>query len=253
MIKNERFNRIRKELALRETVDCDELTVLLGASKATIRRDLDELHKLGALTRTHGGATKRTAENELPFHTKLVSSQQEKTAIALLTASLIKDGSVISCSGGTTVFHLVRALKEKSITIVTNAINIAMELAAVESIEVIVTGGTLRPLSYELVGHFTEATIREFHTDLAILGVDGISFERGLSTYTVTEAFIDNLLLENSREAWVVADHTKIGKIAPALIAPLSKVKRIITDSGVTTEQIHQFDRAGIELLIAQV
>ena len=251
MIKFERFDRIRKELALKETVDCDELTVLLGASKATVRRDLDELHSMGALTRTHGGATRRSGENELPFHTKLVSFQEEKRAIAVLTASLINDGSVISCTGGTTVFHLVKALKGKAITIVTNAINIAMELAAVENMEVIVTGGTLRPLSYELVGHFTEATIREFHTDIAILGVDGISFDRGLSTYTTTEAFTASLFLENTREAWIVADHTKIGKIAPALIAPLSRVKKIITDSGVTADQVHQFEKAGIELLIA--
>jgi DeoR/GlpR family transcriptional regulator of sugar metabolism len=253
VIKNERFDKIRNELALRGTVDCDELSVLLDASKATVRRDLDELHQLGELTRTHGGATRRNGENELPFHSKLVTSLEQKRAIAALTASMISDGQVISCTGGTTVFHLVKALKGKAITIVTNAINIAMELAAVESMEVIVTGGTLRPLSYELVGHFTDATIREFHTDIAILGVDGISFERGLSTYTTTEAFTANLFLENSREAWIVADHTKIGKIAPALIAPLSRVKRIITDSGVTAEQVHQFERAGIELLVAPV
>jgi len=226
---------------------------LLGTSKATVRRDLDELHNMGELTRTHGGATRRSGENELPFHSKLVTFIDEKRAIAVLTAGLINDGSVISCTGGTTVFHMVKALKGKAVTIVTNAINIAMELAAVDSMEVIVTGGTLRPLSYELVGHFTEATIREFHTDVAILGVDGISFERGLSTHTTTEAFTANLFLENSREAWIVADHTKFGKIAPALIAPLSRVKRIITDSGVSADQIHQFERAGIELLIAQV
>src|SRR5262245_31645276 len=152
MIKNERFDRIRHELTLKGTVDCDELSLLLDASKATIRRDLDELHQMGELTRTHGGATRRAGENELPFHSKLVTQLEQDRPIAGLASRLSGDVAVISCTGGTTVFHLMKALKGKSVTIVTNAVNIAMELAAVDSMEVVVTGGTLRPLSYELVG-----------------------------------------------------------------------------------------------------
>lgn len=253
MIRNERFDKIKAELSRKNTVDCEELCVLLQTSIATVRRDLDALQQQGVLTRTHGGATRNIGVNELPFQSKMAVNLDAKLAIAALTASLVVEGSVIGCTGGTTVMHLVKALKGKRFTIITNAINIAMELAPVESVEVIVTGGTLRPLSYELVGHFTDHTIAEFHTDIAIIGVDGISLEKGLSTYTTTEAFIANLFIENSREAWIIADHTKFGNITPALIAPLSKVKRVITDSGISSEQVRQFEKAGVELLVASV
>ncbi len=146
---------------------------------------------------------------------------------------------------------MIRALKGKKVTVVTNAINLAMDLAAADSLEVIVTGGVLRTRSYELVGHIAERTIRDFHFDVAVIGVDGLDFTNGLSTFTITEAHAAALYIDHAREVWVVTDHSKIGRTSPALIAPLSRVNRVITDAALPQELADSFARAGITLTIA--
>ncbi|HTO20954.1 MAG TPA: DeoR/GlpR family DNA-binding transcription regulator [Spirochaetia bacterium] len=251
MRKEERFERIRSELARKGSVDGEELAQLLGASRATVRRDLDEMQSRGMLRRTHGGAAMVEGRDELPFQSKLSVNLPEKRAIASAAVSLIDDGRVIGCTGGTTVTQVIKALKGRAVTVVTNAINLAMELAAYGSPEVIVTGGVLRARSYELVGHVAERTIQEFHLDIALIGVDGLDFEHGLSTFTLTEAHAAALYVEHSREVWVVADHSKVGSTAPAIIAPLSRVNRVITDSGIAPEYVERFERAGITVTIA--
>ena len=128
--------------------------------------------------------------------------------------------------------NVVQAIKEKKISILTNAINIAMELVSSNISDVIVTGGTLRPRSYELVGHEADEMISRFHLDIALIGIDGISITQGISTYTV-------------------ADHTKIGNVAPALIAPVSCVDVLITDQGITDSQRQALEQAGVEVIIA--
>ncbi|HEY9595088.1 MAG TPA: DeoR/GlpR transcriptional regulator, partial [Spirochaetia bacterium] len=148
---------------------------------------------------------------------------------------------------------VIRALREKRVTVVTNAINVAMDLAAAESVEVVVTGGTLRTRSYELVGHIAESTIRNFRLDIALIGVDGLDFTYGLSTFTITEAQAAAMYIDHAREVWVVADHTKIGRTVPGLIAPLSRVHRVITDANVGSDVVDAFAAAGVPLSIAPV
>jgi DeoR/GlpR family transcriptional regulator of sugar metabolism len=251
MLREERFERIRSELAVKGSVDGDELAAALKTSRATIRRDLDTMQERGMLRRTHGGAVSIDTGNELPFQSKLNAFLPEKRAIGVCAASLIKDGNVIGCTGGTTVIQVIKALREKHVTVVTNAVNVAMELAAAESVEVVVTGGVLRTRSYELVGHLAERTIKDFRLDIALLGVDGLDFELGLSTFTIAEAHAAALYIDHAREVWVVADHSKIGKTAPGLIAPISRVTRVITDANISPELVDAFTAAGLGLTIA--
>ena len=147
--------------------------------------------------------------------------------------------------------QVIKALKGRRVTLVTNAVNLAMELAASESTEVVITGGVLRTRSYELVGHMAERAIQDFNLDIALIGVDGLDFDNGISTFTIAEAHAAALYVERSREVWVVADHSKIGRIAPAIIAPLSKVSRVITDSGVSPDYVERFAQAGVATTIA--
>jgi DeoR/GlpR family transcriptional regulator of sugar metabolism len=251
MRKEERFERIRSELARKGSVDGDELSALLAASRATIRRDLVNMQKLGMLRRTHGGAAALESRDELPFQSKLAAHLPEKRAIGFTAASLVREGWVIGCTGGTTVTQVVKALKGKKVTLVTNAINLAMDLAGSESLEVIVTGGVLRTRSYELVGHIAERTIQDFHLDVALIGVDGLDFTHGLSTFTIAEAHAAALYIEHAREVWVVTDHSKIGATAPALIAPLARVSRVITDSGLPQAAAESFAAAGVAVTLA--
>ncbi len=252
MIKEERFERIREELAKKGIVDGDELAGLLGVSRATIRRDLDALEERGFLTRTHGGAQATDPEDELPFHSKVSAYMREKRAIGLAVAALVPEGAVIGCTGGTTVMAAIKCLRGKSVTVVTNAINVAMELAPSEQAQVIVTGGSLRTRSYELVGHIADRTLGEFHLDLALIGVDGIDIERGISTYTIAEAHAAALYISQAERVWVVADHSKAGKVAPALIAPLAKVHRLVTDPGLDGGIRARLEAAGLEVVVAE-
>ena len=253
MIKEERFERIKSELAKRGTVGGDELAALLGVSMTTIRRDLDALETLGCLTRTHGGATAAHAEDELPFHSKMSSYLPEKRAIGVKAASLIPEGAVIGCSGGTTVMQVIKALKDKSLMVVTNAVNVAMELASTETVQVIVTGGNLSARTFELVGPIADQILESFHLDIALLGVDGISLRHGLSTYTVADAHTDSQYMRHAEETWVVADHSKIGKVTPALVAPLNHVKRLITDPGIQEQDLRALEASGVDVILAEL
>jgi DeoR/GlpR family transcriptional regulator of sugar metabolism len=252
MLKEERFDRINSELAKKGSVDGDELADLLGVSRTTIRRDLDTMESLGLLARTHGGATASRDDDELPFFAKTAAYLPEKRAIGAKAASLIPENAVIGCSGGTTVMQAIKALKGRRLMVVTNAVNVAMELASSETVQVIVTGGSLSARTYELVGHIADRTLESFHFDIVLLGVDGISLDRGLSTYTVADAHTDSLYMENAEATWVVADHSKIGKVAPVLISPLGKVGRLITDPGIEASDRRALEAAGVEVLIAE-
>jgi DeoR/GlpR family transcriptional regulator of sugar metabolism len=234
-------------------IDGDALADILGVSRATIRRDFDMLEEQGVLRRTHGGARAVDSEEELPFHFKETAFWREKRAIGLAAADSIPEGAVIGCTGGTTVMDAIKALKGRSITVVTNAINVAMELAPSEKTQVIVTGGALRTRSYELVGHIADRTLAEFHLDIGLLGVDGIDIERGISTFTVAEAHAAALYVSQAEKVWVVADHSKVGKIAPALIAPLSKISRLVTDPGLSPDMRVTLEGAGLEVIVADM
>jgi len=249
--KEERFERIRAELQKEGKLYNSDIAALLGVSLPTVRRDLEAMESMGMLQRTHGGATLIRDKNELPFYSKVKSFQEEKLKIGELAASLIPEQAVIGCTGGTTVVSVMKYLNGRNLTVITNAINVAMEIASFNSIEVFVTGGSLRPRSYELIGQVADQTVSKFHFDIALLGVDGISVQQGISTYAIGEANTAALYMRQASEAWVVADHSKIGRIAPAIIAPLAKVKRIITDAGISAEDRERLLAAGIEVLIA--
>lgn len=250
--KEERFGKIKEELDRRGRLYNGDIAELLGISLPTVRRDLEAMEAQGLLRRTHGGALPVEDKDELPFYSKVKAFQEEKRLIGRLASSLIPEEAVIGCTGGTTVLEVMKLLKGRSLTLITNALNVAMEVSSFDSLEVIVTGGSLRPRSYELIGQVADRTIAEFHFNIALLGVDGISVERGISTFAIGEAHTAALYIRQAEEVWVVADHSKIGKTAPALIAPLSQVRRLITDSGLKPEERASLEAAGVEVLVAE-
>lgn len=219
MRKETRHNHILSELAKQGTISVIDIANSLHVSIATIRRDLNELHNLKRLQRTHGGATLDKNLKEIPFNRKNNLNLVEKLNIAKLTAPLIPDGKIIGCTGGSTVTHILKMLKNREITVVTNAVNIAYMLAPFEKTKVFISGGMIRPNSYEIIGPDTIKTISKFIFDIALIGVDGISAEYGLTTFNIEEAQIATLIIERSKEFWLVADSSKFGVTAPAIIS----------------------------------
>jgi DeoR family transcriptional regulator of aga operon len=247
----ERLGAILEELSDGGAVDVGALSERLGASPATIRRDLVLLDQQRLLTRTHGGAIAQGVAYELPLRYKAGRHQDEKRRIAAEAASRVTEGMAIGLTGGTTTTEVARALVEMDrLTVVTNALNIASELALRRNLKLVVTGGWARSESYELVGPLADATLAGLNLDLACVGVDGISAEAGLTTHHDIEAHTNRTLMERARRVVVVADGSKAGRVAFAEICPLDRVGELITDGSADPAALDAIRDAGVEVTI---
>jgi DeoR family transcriptional regulator of aga operon len=183
---------------------------------------------------------------ELPLRYKGARHQEEKRRIAVAAAARVADGMAVGLTGGTTCTDVARALVERQrLTVVTNALNIASELAVRPNLKLVVTGGTARPESYELVGPVAEQTLSGMHLDVVIFGVDGIDAEAGCTTHHEVEAHTDLALIERAARVIVVADSSKIGRVAFARICPVERVHELITDRGAAVRPLHALREAG--------
>jgi DeoR family transcriptional regulator of aga operon len=256
-------NAPRVELILQELLREGEISVELLANKlkvssATIRRDLMSLEQQGLLLRTHGGATPVEPALYEPFrHVSSFSEQEqqrtfEKRRIGLAAAELINDGDTIAFGAGTTTTQVARSIRHRhNLTVLTNAINIAMELSHRDDIKVFVTGGELSGAWFALVGATAQRHASEMFVDKAIIGVDGIHATHGLTTNYPDQAAIHRTLLQQARERIVVADHRKIGHAATALIWHASDINTFITDKKAGANLIKPFTDQGIEVIRA--
>jgi DeoR family transcriptional regulator, aga operon transcriptional repressor len=154
---------------------------------------------------------------------------------------------VVGLTGGTTTTEVARALSERRrLTIVTNSLSIAAELAVRPNLKLVVTGGVARPESYELIGPLAEASLGGLNLDLAVVGVDGISTASGLTTHHEAEAHTNRALIERARRAIVVADSSKIGNTAFARICPVEEIDELITGAGSDHAQIERLRDSGL-------
>jgi DeoR family transcriptional regulator of aga operon len=236
----------RQEYILRRlqesgSVVIDDLCTTLRASIATIRRDLEDLEKRSLLRRTRGGAVSLGPLFYEPFHhdasfqDRVNSFAEEKRRIAMAAAALAQAGQTIAISGGTTTTEVVRALQSLSgITIITNAVNMAMELISRKDINVIVTGGHLRGDWFTLVGSLANRTAEMMFADIMFIGVDGIDTKHGLTCTNAGEAELLRHLVRHSKSKVVVADHSKLGTTSQFLMCASSEIDKIITDVGAT-------------------
>lgn len=251
-----RTDLIIQELLLKGAVTVDSLANRLKVSTATIRRDLTVLESQGLLRRSHGGAV--TVEPALyePFrHVSSFSEQEqqrtaEKRRIGVAAAELISDGEIIAFGAGTTTTQVARSIRHRrNLTILTNAINIAMELSHRDDLKVFVTGGELSGAWFALVGATAQQHVSEMFIDKAFIGVDGIHAERGLTTFYPDQAPIHRALLQQARQRIVVADHSKIGIAATALIWQSHDLDIFITDKKASPEATTQFTSKGINVI----
>jgi DeoR family transcriptional regulator of aga operon len=249
----DRSQEILQELLRTGEVSVDELAKNLNVSPSTIRRSLRSLEQQGLLRRVHGGAV--TVEPMLYEPFRHVSSFQEqeqrrsveKRRIGLAAAELISDGDVIGIGAGTTTTQVARSIRHrKGITVVTNAINIAMELSHRDDLKVIVTGGSLSGAWFALVGPTAITSVSEIFVDKVFIGVDGIHAERGLTTNYPDQAAIHREMMRHARQKIVVADPHKIGVTGTALICPVSEVNIFITNKSASNKSISPFTKQGV-------
>jgi DeoR family transcriptional regulator of aga operon len=248
MVMSQRSKEIIQQLLHDGEVSVERLAKKLKTSTSTIRRELGELERSGLLRRTHGGAIRVEPMLYEPFrHLSSFSAQEqnhagEKRRIGLAAAEIIRDGEIIALGAGTTTTQVARSIRHrKGITVVTNAVNIAMELSHRADLKVIVTGGAMSGDWFALTGSTGIAAVGEMFYDKAFVGVDGVHPEHGLTTNYPDQATIHRAMMRQARQRIVVADHTKIGDIGTALIAPAKDVDLIITDKSVTAKSLAGF------------
>jgi DeoR family transcriptional regulator of aga operon len=247
--KADRFGRILERLASSGSVGVADLARELGVSEATVRRDLRALDEQRLLERAHGGAISHGTVYELPVRYRGGHAREEKQRIARAALDRVADGDVVALTGGTTTTEVARQLVRRAeISVVTNALNIAGELAVRPNVKLVVTGGVARSASYELVGPLAEATLRSINVDVAFVGVDGIDVRAGLTTQNETEAATNRALIERSRRVIVVADGSKLGHVAFASICPLAAADELITDAGASGQELACLRAAGLAI-----
>lgn len=222
-------------------------------SAVTVRSDLDALASLGAVVRSHGGAVRRLeATQDYPLRTKETLHREEKVRIGKAAAELVQPGETIILDSGTTTAEVARHLKRmktQPLTIITNALNIAMELADLPGVSLIMIGGLLRPVSYSFVGPQAEVMMNEFHANRLFLAVDGFDLENGPSTPDVLEAQLNNVMIRSAREVNVVTDFSKLGRRSVSRIGPFERIRRLITDNRAPQEFTEGLRKRGIEVI----
>lgn len=252
VLNEERRRAILKLVSRDGRVLVPELARRFETSQVTIRKDLEVLHNQRQLHRTHGGALPASdrALDDPSLREKEQLHRGEKLRIAEAAANMVSSGQVIILDSGTTTTAIARALRGFSdLTIVTNAVNIAAELAG-SSIEVILTGGTLRKNSFSLVGPMAEDALRHLSADLLFLGVDGFDVQYGLTTPNLLESKVNRVMVEVAKRTIAVCDATKFGRRSLSLIVPTSSIREIITDRGIGQHDLRGLKKAGIEVTL---
>lgn len=257
-----RRERLDDELNLiieRGHVAVEELTEELGVSPATVRRDLDQLAEQQLVIRTRGGASAHASAAALPLRYKAARHARAKEAIARRAAALAAPGSVVGLNGGTTTTALAHELAarpeliaaERQTVLVTNAVNIAQELAVRSHLQMVVTGGVVREQSFELVGSWAEQLLAQIRIDTLFLGVNALSAADGARTHNESEASINARLVDRAHRVVVLADSSKIAARAFALICPTERIDALVTDSGIDAAELAALREAGVEVLLA--
>jgi DeoR family transcriptional regulator, aga operon transcriptional repressor len=259
VLRYERLNAVLDMVARQGRVSIDEIGDAFALSPATVRRDLDELAAQQLITRTRGGAVAHQLTYDLPLRYKHVRRPTEKRRIAAAAAEMVEPGMVIALNGGTTNSEVARTIAGRtdltdaaqdtttSLTVVTNALNIASELAVWPHIKLVVLGGVSRPQSYELIGSLSIPLLRTLTIDLMFLGVDAIDPVDGAACAHEEEAVINRGMVERSDRVVAVADSTKLGRHAFCTICRIDAVHVLVTEAGSDAGLIEQFRIAGVQ------
>ena len=252
MMIDERRQHILSLIQSHGRVVVGELSRSLGMSQITIRKDLEFLQAKGLIQRTHGGALRLQsgALFDPSIQEKQKQHSQEKHRIAMAAAGMVEEGQCVLLDSGTTTTAVALALKGFShLTVITNAVNIVIELSRTD-FELILIGGSLRKNSFSLVGPLAEDVLEEMHADILFLGVDGFDPEIGVTTPNFLESRVNRAMVKAARRVVAVCDSTKFGRRSLSRIVPPAAIHCIITDKGLPRSIEEALRAQNIELLL---
>jgi DeoR family transcriptional regulator of aga operon len=252
LMAEERRQRIIALLQKEGRVVVGGLSRIFGVSQITIRKDLDSLQERGLVQRSHGGALPPapSALFDPSLDEKRRQHAPEKQRIAAAAVAMVSDGCCVMLDSGTTTAAIAHGLKKlSSLTIITNAINIAAEFSAT-NFEVILTGGNLRKNSFSMVGPIAEDVLKQMHADFLFLGVDGFDLEIGLTTPNILEARVNRAMVASARKVVAVCDATKFSHRSLSRIVPVSALHHVITDHSLSTSIAEELRKQNIEVTL---
>ncbi|GGD65412.1 DeoR/GlpR family DNA-binding transcription regulator [Paenibacillus nasutitermitis] len=253
MLVAERYAKITRLVNERGSIRVSELSELCGVTEETIRRDLDRLEQTGKLQRSHGGAMSvKDAQAELPYFEREVMNAAEKKRIAAEAIGQIEPYSKIALDASTTAYYMAAALPNIPLTVLTNSIKVALELAGKEKIQVFSTGGILSTRSLSYQGPLAESNLEHYHVNKAFISGKGVHPERGISESSELQAAIKRKMIGLADEVYLLADHSKFGVRAFSHIASCEQVNHLITDDRTDPEMLALLKQRGIHVTISK-
>ena len=248
-----RRQKILERLRRDGRVNVAELSDELNTSAVTIRNDLDSLEQSGFLQRIQGGAI-QSIKNYYnhDFQLRIRDKYEIKKRIASKTSSIIKDGeTLVINSGSTTLITATELRQHKNLNVVTNSIAVALELDAHPTFRVILLGGEINAQYGFTYGSDAQEQLKRYKADKAILTVDGVSAESGLTTYHAEEAIIVRMMMERSRETIIAADSSKYGRESFSRISSIDRTTYWVTDGNLSRDAYSVIENRGIKIVTA--
>lgn len=257
MFNEERQEKILEVMNQKNKVTVKELSSMFGVSDVTVRKDLNDLCGAGLAVRTHGGAMKRTSTRfELNQEEKAREAYKEKEAIAGYAFREICDGETIMLYGGSTVQELARKIKTvawKDLTVVTNALNIANELADAEGVSLLFVGGTMRKRILTCVGPMAEEALNQLVVDRSFVSVNCVSLEYGLTAANITEGCTVRSMLQAGLRKYLLVHSGKFENNSIYRICGVDDVQVIITDDQLDPELAERYEERKCQLVRVKV
>lgn len=253
MLPNQRKEKIIEMLKEDGSAKVAELARIFKVTEVTIRQDLEKLETEGLIIREHGGAyLKNVADQVQSFSLANQDNLDKKAIIARKCLDFIEDGDTIILDSGSTTTEIAKLLRgHKNLTVITNALNIALLLGVEPNIEVIMTGGEFKPPTLSLTGQKAADFFKGLNVQKLFLATAGISLKSGLTYPSISDLVVKKAMIEAAETTYLVADSTKMGKNALASLGALSLIDYIITDAGIEEKHKQVFKDNEIELIIA--
>ncbi|MEE0884567.1 MAG: DeoR/GlpR family DNA-binding transcription regulator [Faecalimonas sp.] len=251
MLAIERRNAILEKLQAERRVVVSELSILYDVSEETIRRDLEKLENEGYVIKSYGGAVlNENANLDLPFNIRKNKNVVGKQKIADIISQTIHDGDFIFLDASSTAVAIAKNIKgKKGLTIITNSLEIAIELLDVPDCKVISTGGEIVSTAFGLVGHVTDKTIRSYYVDKAIISSKGFDLEKGFTDSDERHANNKRSMLESARVKILAIDSSKFDRVSFAKIGDLRDVTMIVTDAKPEDKWLKKFAEFNVECI----
>ena len=253
MAQETRHKQIVELVAERGFVTIDDMAQHFQVTPQTIRRDINQLDQEKLLQRYHGGAGIPSSTLNTAYSDRKIKNLEEKTRIGEAIASKVPDHSSMFINIGTTTETIAKALlKHRGLTIITNNLHVASILSSKEDFNVIIAGGAVRNRDGGIIGEATVDFVKQFKVDFAIIGISGIDDDGELLDFDYQEVRVAQAIIENARQVFLAADHSKFGRNAMIRLGNISQASHLFTGQTPPTNISDILAEHGVELTVTR-